>query len=213
MPWDAIAYHELTTVTGHQHLFFTAVLLPLLLLLLRRGSLHKLPYFPPDLALKFWLWNQKKASQQLDICYDHCLSHWPVLLLIIFLCSSICQSVCIHWVCLISFYSINSLQQRLLVRFTVRFPKYKNNNNNNKESERRLAQHVSPTNRRFIVSVVLFITKTSLTKRVCCPTADLCFLYHSMKLLWRFVWWTEFFPSSSEDCSVHFNHRFPQKDQ
>lgn len=160
-----------------------------------------------------WLWNQKKASQQLGICCDHCLSHWPILLLIIFLCSPICQSVCIHWVCLISYYSINSLKQRFLVGFAGRFPKYENNNNNSKESERRLAQHVSPTNRRFIVSVVLFITKTPLTERVCCPTADLCFLYHSVKLLWRFVWWTEFFPSSSTDCSMHFNHRFPQNDQ
>jgi len=85
--------------------------------------------------------------------------------------------------CLISFYSINSLEQRFLVGFTVRFPKDKNNNNNSKELEKRLAQHMSPTNRRFVVSVVLFIATILLTERVCCPTADLCFLYHSMKLL------------------------------
>lgn len=216
MPWDAIAYHELTTVTGHQHPFLTAIFLPLLLLWLRRGSLDKLPCcFPPDLALKFSVTMKPKES---FTTVGHLL--WPLsvtltnfLVLIIFLCSPICQSVCIHWVCLISLYSINSLEQRFLVGFTVRYPKYKNNNNNSKESERRLAQHASPTNRRFIVFVVLFITKTPLTERVCCRTTDLCFLYHSMKLLWRFVWWTEFFPSSSKDCSMCFNHRFPQKDQ
>lgn len=115
-----------------------------------------------------WPWNQNKAWQQFRICFDHCLSHRPNLLLIIFLCSSICQSVCIHWVCLISFYNVNSLEQRFFVGFTIRFSKYNNNYNNSKESERRLAQHVSPTNRRFIVSVVLFITRTPLTERVCC---------------------------------------------
>lgn len=68
--------------------------------------------------------------------------------------------------CASSHFTIQTLEHRFLVGFTVRLPKY--NNNNSRESERRLAQHVSPTNRRFIVSVVLFITTTPLTERVCC---------------------------------------------
>lgn len=54
MPSDAIAYDKLTTVTSLQHPFFTAIFLPLLLLLLRRGFLDRLPCcFLPDLDLKF----------------------------------------------------------------------------------------------------------------------------------------------------------------
>lgn len=152
-----------------------------------------------------------KTLQQLGICCDHCLSHWPILLLIIFLCLPICQSICIHWVCLVSFYSISSLEQRFLVGFTVRFPKYKNSTNSSNKLERRLAQYVCPMNRRFIVSLILFITKNPLTERVCCPTADLCVLYHSMKLLWRFVWSTEFFHSSSKDCSMQKINRLMRR--
>lgn len=152
---------------------------------------------PPDLALKFSLTVNLKRKLP-NICCDHCLSQWPISLLIIALCSPICQSVCTHWVCLISFYSINSLEQRFLVGFTAGFPKHKNNSNS-KESERRPAQHVSPVNRRVIVSVAPFITKTQLTETAHCPTADLYFLYHSMKLLWRFVWWTEFIKHHHSD--------------
>lgn len=71
------------------------------------------PCSPPDLALKFSL-AQKKTSQLVGICCDHCLSHWPISLLIILLCSPICQSVSICWVFLISFCCINSLEQRFL---------------------------------------------------------------------------------------------------
>lgn len=147
----------------------------------------------------------------MGICCDHCLSHWPVLLLIIFLCSPICQSVCIHWVCLISFYNTNALEPRFLVGFTVRLPKY--NNNNSKESERRLAQHVSPTNRRFIVSVDLFITTTLLTERVCCQHNWSVFSISQHEISLETCWMNRTLSRSSKDCSIHFNHPFPQKDQ
>lgn len=112
----------------------------LLHILLRRGSLNKLPCcFPPDLALKFdYEIKRKLHNSWASAVTIFCHSHWPILLLIIFLSSPICQSICIHWVGIISFYSINSLEQRFLVGFTVRFPKCKKNNNS-KESERRPA--------------------------------------------------------------------------
>lgn len=113
-----------------------------------------------------WPWNQNKAWQQFRICFDHCLSHRPNLLLIIFLCSSICQSVCIHWVCLISFYNVNSLEQRFFVGFTIRFSKY-NNYNNSRVREKASLARVSYKQKVHCLCGSL-ITRTPLTERVCC---------------------------------------------
>lgn len=162
-----------------------AIFQPLLPLLVTRGCLNlvlqqTLPWNP------HWLWTSKENF----LTVGHLLWSLSATLtsfIALYLLVVAHLSVCLHSLGvshLILQYKLTATE--ILVGFTARFPKYKNNSTS-KGSERRPAQHVSPVNRRVIVSLVPFITKTPLTETAHCPTADLYFLYHSMKLLWRFV--------------------------
>lgn len=132
-----------TSCLEHDHYYWSstplfAIFQPLLPLLVTRGCLDLVVLLQTLPRNSHWLSNSKESFPTVGHLLWS-LSHWPISLLIIFLCSPICQSVCIHWVCLISFYSINSLEQRFLEGFTARFPKYKNSSNREEASPARVS--------------------------------------------------------------------------